>query len=204
MLDHNYLYFEPLIENDVVLILGATNGDFIKEHKHEILQKNVFVINVEPTLEGVFHLSDYIKRNMPENASVISCAVSSLRGTMLMDIRENLITSTLENRPETNQRWPMPLLYRQKTTVLSLDDILQTANVTKLFADIEGSEIDAVGGSSLIYNVPYIAIASYHIVDGEPTHIRLNKWLNRTHKVSVTGEASNFRKEEVVLFAQRN
>lgn len=204
-LDHNYLYYAPLKENDVVVILGATHGDFVREYKNEILAKNITVINVEPTLEGVLHLSNYIKQNMPENACVVSCAIADIPTTLSMDIRDNLITSTLENRPETNERWPMKLLYKQKTLVLTLDNILEAVGkVDKLFMDIEGSEIEVLLPSEKILTVPYVAVAAYHIRNGQPTSSILTTWFEALgYKVDVTGEASTYNKHEVVLFARR-
>lgn len=207
MIDHNYLYFRPLEQNDVVLILGATHGDFIREYRNEILEKNVFVINVEPTLEGVFHLADYIKRNMPENACVLSCALADNPKIMSMDIRDNLITSTLEDRPETNERWPMRLLYKQKVPVLNLDNIIDMAGfkITKVFADIEGSELEVFMHSETLNTIPYIAIAAYHMRDGKPTHEKLTKHFGefyKEYKIMVTGEPSR-QKHEVVFFAMK-
>jgi FkbM family methyltransferase len=203
MLDHNYLYYKGLEENDVVLILGATHGDFIREYKNEILQKNVFVINVEPTLEGIASLATYIKSNMPENACVLSCALSNYSTIEPMEIRGNLITSTLENRPETNERWPMPLLYKTKVPVFTLDEVIMMADkVDKIFCDIEGSELEVFGYSNLIKDVPYLAIAAYHLRNNQETHNDLVSMFYQTHKVSVTGEAS-LRKNEVVFFAMK-
>lgn len=203
MLDHNYLYYRPLEQNDVVLILGATHGDFIREYKNEIIQKNVFVINVEPTLEGIISLSSYIKSNMPENACVLSCALADRPQIMSMDIRDNLITSTLENRPETNERWPMRLLYRQKVPVLTLDEIIRMANfkVNKLFADIEGSELEVIGFSELVHEIPYISIAGYHVRNGIQTWEIMNGWFSG-YRTEIT-DAPSRNKGEVVFFAMR-
>lgn len=205
MLDHNYLYFKPLEQNDVVVILGATHGDFIREYKNEILQKNIFVVNVEPTLEGVFHLSDYIKRNMPENACVLSFALSNKPSVTCMDIRDNLITSTLETRPETNERWPMRLLYKQKTPVLHINSILQMLDykVDKIFADIEGSELEVLKPSQLACDVPYISIAAYHVRDGKQTWELLKpQFEEEGYSITITDNCSR-NKGEVVLFAMK-
>lgn len=206
-MDHNYLHFAPIEQNDVIVVLGATAGDFIKERRSDILEKNAFVVNVEPTLEGVQQLSSYIKSNMPSNACVISCAVSDKREVVNMDIRHNLITSTLESRPETNERWYMPLLYKQVTPVMLLDDIIDIVGgkVDKLFADIEGSELEMISGSKKIFEIPYIAIAAYHLRDGVETHVTMRSiFEDKGYTVSVTGDASTYNKNEVVLFAKRD
>lgn len=205
MADHNYLYFDDIQENDVILVLGATKGDFMHETVHKIIEKHAFVINVEPTLDGVEALASFIKRHLPNNATVLSCAVSNYIGNSAMEIRDNLITSTLSERQETNKRWPMKLLYTYTAPVLNLDTIIEMfPNITKIFCDIEGSELEVFGSSKLLTNVPYIAIASYHIRDGVPTHETMLPWFERLgYSTTVTGDASFHNKDEVVLFAKR-
>lgn len=204
MSDHNYLYFDDIQDNDVILILGATKGDFMRETVHKILEKRAFIINVEPTLEGIESLSSFIKRYLPNNATILSCAVSDYIGSSNMEIRDNLITSTLSERPETNQRWPMKLMYNYTVPVLDLDTILNMfPSVTKIFCDIEGSELEVFGGSKLLEKVPYIAVASYHLRDGVPTHEIMKPWFEKLgYFVTVTGDASQHNKHEVVLFAK--
>lgn len=203
MLDHNYLFYKPIEENDRILILGATGGDFIKEHRREIISKNAFVVNVEPMLDGIIELAKFIRVAMPNNACILSCATSNYHTIETMDIRDNLITSTLQSRPETNMRWPMPLLYQAKVPVLTLDTIiLMCDKVDKIFCDIEGSEIETFAHSGLVGDVPYVAIAAYHMRDGEPTHVALTNIFKNTHSISITGQAS-FRQEEQVFFATK-
>lgn len=203
MSDHNYTYYSELQPNDVVLVLGATKGDFMKERLHEIRQKNVFVINVEPTLEGIHELSTFIKQHLPENACVVSAAVSDFTGITTMDIRDNLITSTLESRPETNERWPMQLLYKTKVPTVTLDCLLlMFPKIDKVFCDIEGSEIEVFNNLRFTENatrIPYFAIAAYHLRDGEETWKRLSEMFPG-YEIKVDGEPS-FHKHEVVFFA---
>lgn len=204
MEDHNYLFAGNLNPNDVILVLGAADGDFMLEHAKEILTKNVFVINVEPTLDGVNKLSSVIKTTFPQNACLISCAVSDKSGTEVMEVRDGLITSTISSRPETNQRWPRDLLYRHVVPVLTLDNIITMfPRIDKIFCDVEGSELEVFLDSSFIRVIPYVAIASYHIRDGQPTHIKLSGYFKSLgFSVLVTDKAS-VRPGEDVLFAYK-
>jgi len=47
--------------------------------------------------------------------------------------------------------------------------------------DIEGAEIEAIKGAkkTLKNNTANLAIASYHILDGEKTHFKLEKMLQK-------------------------
>ena len=203
-MDHNYTYYSPLQQNDVVLILGATHGDFIRERRQEILDRNVFVVNVEPTLEGTQSLSEYIKHNLPYNAAVLSCALSDVPGILTLDVRSNLITSALEQRPETNLRWPRPLLYKTRVLTLCFDGVVKAiGKVDKVFCDIEGSELEVFGTSKLIDTIPYFAIAAYHMRDGVPTHETMRPMFPN-HRIIVDGEPSTYNKHEVVFFAIKN
>lgn len=67
--------------------------------------------------------------------------------------------------------------------VISLDDQLRALKIGKLDfikMDIEGAEIEAIKGAKEILenNNVNLAIASYHIIDGEPTHFKLRELLS--------------------------
>jgi FkbM family methyltransferase len=201
-MDHDYTYLEPLKQGDVILILGATGGDFILSKYREIIHKNVFVINVEPTNEGIAKLSQVILTKTPQNACILSTAVSDTIGNSVMTIRDNLITSTLESRNETNDRWPMKLLYTNLVPVLTLDTILDMfPNITKVFCDIEGSELEVFGASKRLQEIPYYAIAAYHLRDGRETWYKLSEIFSG-FSVEITGKASRLE-NEVVFFARK-
>ncbi len=67
--------------------------------------------------------------------------------------------------------------------VVSLDDELSALKIRKLDfikMDIEGAELEAIKGAKEILknNRVNLAIASYHIIDGEPTYFKLRELLS--------------------------
>ena len=76
--------------------------------------------------------------------------------------------------------------------VVSLDDELSALKIRKLDfikMDIEGAEIEAIRGAErlLASNNVNLAIASYHIVDGAPTHFKLRELLSSMDYYSEIG-----------------
>ena len=66
--------------------------------------------------------------------------------------------------------------------------------------DIEGAELEAVEGcKDLIKNFkPNFAIASYHMVDGEPTYIKLESFFN---SIGYPVKTKKFSGYEMITFA---
>ena len=66
--------------------------------------------------------------------------------------------------------------------------------------DIEGAEIEALEGCIVTIKSlsPNFAIASYHIVNGEPTYIKLEKFFE---KIKYPYRTVKFRGNEIITFA---
>lgn len=84
-----------------------------------------------------------------------------------------------------------------------IDDWVQKKNIQKLDfikMDIEGAEIEALEGCEhTIENLkPNFAIASYHIVDGEATYIKVEEFFK---KIKYPYKTVTFRKNEIITFA---
>lgn len=167
-MEHNYLKYRPLKQNDVILILGACLGEFMQEYKQEILDKNIYVINIEPNIELCAKMLLWIKDNLPLNATALNVAVSSKNEITKFRNNNNFLTSHLE---KTESQFQNESGYDSKILVMTLDDIIDNYDIDCIFCDIEGSEIKAFKYYEYI-NI-YLAIASYHIVKGEPTYKKL-------------------------------
>ena len=75
-----------------------------------------------------------------------------------------------------------PQAVKRSIPVVSIDEFVKDQNLSKvdfIKMDIEGAEIEALLGArnTLLSMKPNMAIASYHIIDGEPTHRKLEKFL---------------------------
>jgi hypothetical protein len=86
---------------------------------------------------------------------------------------------------------------------IRIDDWVLKNNVQKLDfikMDIEGAEIEALEGCVLTIEKlqPNFAIASYHIVDGAPTYIKVEEFFQ---KMNYPYKTVRFRKNEIITFA---
>lgn len=75
-----------------------------------------------------------------------------------------------------------PQAVKRSIPVVSIDEFVKDQKLSKvdfIKMDIEGAEIEALLGArkTLLSLKPNMAIASYHIIDGEPTHRKLEEFL---------------------------
>jgi FkbM family methyltransferase len=90
-----------------------------------------------------------------------------------------------------------------KKEAVRIDDWVVNNNINRLDfikMDIEGAEIEALAGcEETIRNLkPNFAIASYHIVDGAATHIKVEAFFK---KMNYPYQTVRFRKNEIITFA---
>jgi FkbM family methyltransferase len=90
-----------------------------------------------------------------------------------------------------------------KKEAIRIDDWVMKNNISKLDfikMDIEGAEIEALQGCvRTIQNLkPNFAIASYHIVDGQATYIKVEEFFK---KINYPYKTVTFRKNEIITFA---
>ena len=86
---------------------------------------------------------------------------------------------------------------------IRIDDWVSKNKIKKLDfikMDIEGAEIEALDGcvQTIEKLKPNFAIASYHIVDGAPTYIKVEKFFQ---KMNYPYKTVRFRKNEIITFA---
>jgi FkbM family methyltransferase len=89
---------------------------------------------------------------------------------------------------------------------ICIDDWVVKNSIEKLDfikMDIEGAEIEALEGCvQTIENLsPHFAIASYHIVNGKPTYIKVEDFFK---KLNYPYQTVRFRKNEIITFAGRS
>lgn len=170
MIDHDYLALRPMKENDVILIIGAYDGDFMRQYKDEIIDKNVFIINIEPDYRTFKSCLEYANKNLPLNAVVLNIVLSDTTGKKIFDYKNYTQLSCIRGIESV-----MPCDTVKSVVVLSLtlDQLLNLFPVNCIFADIEGAELEVFIPSKKVLDIDYVSIASYHIRDGKPTYLKL-------------------------------
>jgi FkbM family methyltransferase len=171
-LDHDYLLYRKIQENDFIVILGAYDGDFVQEYYEELKRKKAFVLHIEPD-SRTYNKCLKIDKKYGVSDS-LNAAVYDYTGIVEFAERENFL---LSGPMEIDPIMPSDTVNFKEIQSFSLDDLLDLyPQTTCIFCDIEGAELEVFLNSKKVFNIPYVSIASYHIRNEEPTVIKLQKY----------------------------
>jgi FkbM family methyltransferase len=170
-IDHDYLAKRELKENDCILILGAYDGDFVKEYHEELKVKNCKVINVEPDYRNVYKCKEIDNQyGVSETYQVV---LYKYNGTIEFKLRKNWLLSGVSDIPPI---MPSETEEIEMLKCYTLDTFLSKhKDINVIFADIEGAELEVFLPSEKVFQMDYVAIASYHVRNNEPTYKELLK-----------------------------
>lgn len=176
-----YLRKYTIKKGDVVVDCGAYQGSF-SIIASQLVGENGLVISFEPDPTNYNKLLINLKINNISNVICINKGLWS-KNSVLKFKKEDRGSSLIIKGDEKKSLISVP--------VVSLDQELSDLGVTKvdfIKADVEGSEIELIKGSekTLLNNHVNLAIASYHILNGEKTYINLEKSLNKLDYVTTT------------------
>ncbi|WP_445454826.1 FkbM family methyltransferase [Flavobacterium sp. 25HG05S-40] len=95
------------------------------------------------------------------------------------------------------------MVKKQAVTLDSWAEKLQLPRLDFIKMDIEGAEIEALDGCVTVIQKykPNFAIASYHIVNGQPTYIKVEEFFK---KINYPFKTVTFRGKEIITFAGSN
>jgi FkbM family methyltransferase len=177
-MEHDYLKHYKLCQNDTVLDLGSTEGDFLKENIKEIKEKKIHVICVEPEPKNISVLAKYIYENALENATIISGMAARSVGKDYLSIADFYLLH--HNTRIEKQKWEYNLVGNYLSPTYDLNYFCRTfGTINFLKCDIEGAEIDVFCYQLMCVHehIKNIAIACYHVIDGKRTHETLIPFL---------------------------
>jgi FkbM family methyltransferase len=167
-----YIRDRDIEEGDVVIDAGAFPGEFTIY----AAKKGAKVIALEPDHENAEELRKNIELNGLDNVEIIEKGLWSGKGqkNVKRDDEFGLGSELSENGDI-------------EAEVTSLDSICDSADFIKM--DIEGAEIEALqGAEKLIENSrPYLAVATYHVRNGEKTCHRVEELLSDRGYEAETG-----------------
>lgn len=170
-LDHDYLKYRKIQDEDVILDIGATGGEFAKDFLEDILRTNSQYIAVEPEEYNRKVLKDFLDKNLPLNSSIVDCAISPVDGIINLKISSSyLYHSVYEHALASNFYKEIPV------KSMRLDTLIKYLNrdISILKCDIEGEELEIFSDRSfdLYDKLSYISIAAYHdiSVGGDKTY----------------------------------
>lgn len=171
-LDHDYFKYYQLKQNDVVLDLGASLGELPRKFYDEFKRKNIFYIAVEPSVWCLRELSSFLTTYYYNNSMVISGGVSDESKIETFQVYDGYLLNRIGGVPDA----PIGQKVRtENVPVYTLDYLISMIGhrINFVKCDIEGAELKAFMPSTKLGMIDYLAIASYHIVDGEKTMHKL-------------------------------
>lgn len=194
--DFNYYqHYYKVKANDVVLDAGANCGH-LSIFFSKLVGKDGMVYAFEPDKFNVERINNNIELNQDLLNNI------KIEGLLLWN--ENKIIDFYEAGTVGSSAVWIPDNDKcvQKEAV-RIDDWIVKNNIKKLDfikMDIEGAELEALDGCvQTIENLkPNFAIASYHIVDGEATYIKVEEFFK---KRNYPYQTVRFRKNEIITFA---
>lgn len=193
----NYQHYYKVKNGDVVVDGGANVG-ILTLLFSKIVGKQGHVYAFEPDVHNIKKLNDNFKLNNTANNFSIHDELLWSENTQI-DFQESgtVASSAIWFSGDEN-------IVKKKA--LTLDAWCGLNNINQLDfikMDIEGAELEAIEGCvELIKQFkPHFAIASYHIVNGEPTYIKLEHFFNKIGYPYVTKRFSGY---EIITFAGPN
>jgi FkbM family methyltransferase len=194
--DFNYYqHFYKVKADDIVLDAGANCGH-LSIFFSKLVGKEGLVYAFEPDVINI----ERINRNQQLNKDLFDNI--KIEELLLWD--ENKLVDFYEAGTVGSSAVWIPDADKcvQKQAV-RIDDWVLKNNIKKLNfikMDIEGAEIEALDGCVQTMEAlkPNFAIASYHIVNGEPTYIKVEAFFK---KMNYPYQTVRFRKNEIITFA---
>lgn len=194
--DFNYYQqFYKLKANDIVLDAGANCGH-LSIYFSKLVGKEGMVYAFEPDKYNI----ERINYNRELNSDLID----NIKIEELLLWNENKWISFNEaGTVGSSAVWIPDVDKCVQKEAIRIDDWVEKNNIRKLDfikMDIEGAEIEALDGCvKTIENLkPNFAIASYHIVDGAATYIKVEEFFkNRNYPYKTV----RFRNNEIITFA---
>ena len=185
-----------LQKGDIVIDAGASWGFNTVDFSRKVGNEGI-VVAIEPDKDSLVYLERNIELNGCKNVTVVKKGLWSKKGKLKFYLNENMGTNSaiIPGKKVTGTT---------EIEVDTLDNILDElgidiGKVVLMKMDIEGAEIEALKGMDRIVsknNDVKVAVASYHIVDGQPTHKTIIPMMEQM------GFSSQF-KDGISYFAKR-
>jgi len=156
-----------LQEGDTVVDIGAGWGVNTVDFSRKVGNRGK-VIAIEPNEKSLVILKENLKLNQCINVEVVAKGVWDRQDILPFQIKERMAGNSLLSIGDK----PTKIKKVQVDTVDNILNELGVGEVDLLKMDIEGAEIKALEGMSRILgkNGVRVVIASYHIIDRQPTY----------------------------------
>jgi len=194
--DFNYYqHFYKVKRDDIVLDAGANFGH-LSIFFSKIIGPNGLVYAFEPDSLNAKKINENIKLNpdLDYNIKIVD---------LLLWDKNEIVDFYEAGTVGSSAVWIPDAVHTVKKESIRIDDWVKKNQISKIDfikMDIEGAEIEALDGciETIRELKPNFAIASYHIVNGEQTYIKVEDFFKRNKYPYKT---VRFRKTEIITFA---
>jgi FkbM family methyltransferase len=190
-----YQYFYKINKGDVVLDAGANLGHLSLYFSKKVGNSGK-VFAIEPDSYNIEMMKKNISLNIDLSNNIFIQELLLWNESMFVDFNE-------AGTVGSSAIWIPDIQNVVKKRAIKIDDWVVLNNLQKLDfikMDIEGAEIEALEGciNTILSMKPNFAIASYHIVNNEPTYIKLEKFFS---DLKYSFKTVIFRDNEIITFA---
>jgi len=176
--EHDYLkYYKPQ-QSDNIIDAGATFAEFGIEHRKVLKAHDIFVMHIEPWPWAAEKIAQWLMHPEAPRGSVLTSGLWSEPGIKVFNVCDAAVCNSLTDHAGSTYM-KFPVRAQLSVPVVTLDQIIDMlgGSIGLLKMDIEGGEQAAIEACTKIDRIRHLAIASYHIVDGNPTWKRLVPFL---------------------------
>jgi len=192
-----YQNYYKVKTNDIILDAGANCGHLTILFS-KLVEEKGFIYAFEPDKFNVNRINSNI---------LLNDGINNIKIEELLLWNENkLIDFNEEGSVASSAIWFPETSKMVKKQAIKIDDWVLNNNISKLDfikMDIEGAEIKALDGciNTIETLSPNFAIASYHIVDGEPTYKKVESFFS---KINYPYKTVRFGTSEIITFAGKS
>ena len=193
-----YQHCYKVKKNDYIIDAGANVG-VISIFFSKIVGKYGKIFAFEPDKFNIDYMKNNIKLNLDIENNIFISNLLLWHSNTTIDFEE-------AGSEGSSAIWFSGNAKVVKKETVTIDSWVNNNNIQKLDfikMDIEGAEIEALDGcvETIKTLKPNFAIASYHIVNGEPTYIKVEDFFK---KLNYSYKTVTFKKNETITFAGTN
>lgn len=193
--DFDYYQFYYNVKNDDIVIDGGSNFGHLSLMFLKKINKG-FVYCFEPDKHNIekMKINFSLNNDISENYDIVDLLMWD--NNDLVDFQESGTVASSAHWFSSNEN----IVKKQATTLDSWSKINNINKLDFIKMDIEGAEIEAIYGAKQIIEKfkPNFAIASYHIINDEPTYIKLESFFS---SIGYPYKTVKFRGNEIITFA---
>ena len=189
-----YTHFRQIKSDNVVLDLGSNEG-YLSSIFSKLVGDEGQTYSFEPDSKNIKKQESVFELNKIKNKVDIHETLIWNENTKVPFNEEGSVGSSAHYMGDGQH-----ITEKEACTLDSWCENNQVSKIDFIKMDIEGAEIEAIEGAKEMINKyqPHFAIASYHVVNGQQTYIKLEEMFKKIDYPFIT---KRFGNSEIITFA---